>query len=186
MTEPLRIINMKCINCGAQLEISPDMTSFACGYCGAEQIVQHSGGTVALRAVTDAVVRVQAGTDKTAAELALLRLQADLRQLDDDVHLKRKTASIVREQWPTQSIAVFLVGIVLASIVAVLTNLALADWTAGVFFGVVLVGGGAAYVLKLKAADQLDTEVNRTISDIETRRREIREQIEKNRQIVNS
>jgi hypothetical protein len=57
------------------------MTKFACGYCGAEQIVERRGGTVALKPIADAIARVQVGTDKTAAELALKRLPQELKAL---------------------------------------------------------------------------------------------------------
>jgi ribosomal protein S27E len=59
-------INLNCANCGAKLEVYDDMERFACGYCGTELIAQRRGGTVALRAVTEAIKKVQIGTDKTA------------------------------------------------------------------------------------------------------------------------
>lgn len=40
-------------------------------------IVQRRGGTVALKAVTEAIKQVQLGTDKTAAELAIVRLERE-------------------------------------------------------------------------------------------------------------
>ena len=84
-------INLNCANCGAKLEIYDDMERFACGYCGTELIAQRRGGTVALRAVTEAIKKVQIGTDKTAAELALLRLnQQELPKLH--LELQRLTA----------------------------------------------------------------------------------------------
>jgi hypothetical protein len=57
------------------------MERFACGYCGAEMLVQRRGGTIALKALTEAITRVQVGTDRTAAELALIRLEKELGQL---------------------------------------------------------------------------------------------------------
>jgi hypothetical protein len=57
------------------------MTQFACGYCGSNQVVERSGGTVSLKPVVEAVARVQIGTDKTAAELAIPRLQQELSRL---------------------------------------------------------------------------------------------------------
>jgi hypothetical protein len=56
-----------------------DMSRFACGYCGAALAVERRGGTIALRQVVDAVARVQVGTDKTAAELAIARPAAPCR-----------------------------------------------------------------------------------------------------------
>src|ERR1051325_912815 len=70
-------INLNCANCGAKLNVYDDMQRFACGYCGTEMVVQRRGGTVALKAVTEAIQKVQIGTDKTAAELALVRLRQD-------------------------------------------------------------------------------------------------------------
>jgi ribosomal protein S27AE len=78
VAEQIKIVKLNCANCGGVLEIHRDMDQFACGYCGSAQIVERRGGTVALRLVVDAVARVQVGTDKTAAELALVRLEKEL------------------------------------------------------------------------------------------------------------
>jgi DNA-directed RNA polymerase subunit RPC12/RpoP len=77
-------INLTCANCGGQLEVYDDMERFACGYCGSEMLVQRRGGTVALKAITEAIKQVQVGTDKTAAELAIVRLNKDLEKLMAD------------------------------------------------------------------------------------------------------
>jgi ribosomal protein S27AE len=77
----LKVVPLKCPSCGAKLEVSEDMDRFACGYCGTELVTQRRGGTVALKSLTDAIVKVQIGTDKTAAELALRRLQDELHDV---------------------------------------------------------------------------------------------------------
>jgi DNA-directed RNA polymerase subunit RPC12/RpoP len=76
-------INLNCTNCGAKLDVhdDDDMERFACGYCGTEIIVQRRGGTVALKALTAAIIKVQTGTDKTAAELALARYEKEIAAL---------------------------------------------------------------------------------------------------------
>src|SRR5258708_3125766 len=82
-------IPLKCENCGAKLEVYDDMTRFTCGFCRSEMLVQRRGGTVALKGVEESIQRVQIGTDRTAAELALVRLQKELDQLEieaDKVH----------------------------------------------------------------------------------------------------
>jgi DNA-directed RNA polymerase subunit RPC12/RpoP len=81
MTAEMRILKLACPSCGADLEISPEMEAFACGYCGSQQMVQRRGGTVALKLVTDAISKVQVGTDRTAAELAIQRLQKEIDAL---------------------------------------------------------------------------------------------------------
>jgi ribosomal protein S27AE len=77
----LKILNLKCTNCGASLEIHTDMDRFHCGYCGSEQVVERRGGTVVLRKVVDAIGRVQIGTDRTAAELALVRIDKEIAEI---------------------------------------------------------------------------------------------------------
>jgi DNA-directed RNA polymerase subunit RPC12/RpoP len=78
-------INLNCANCGAKLDVYEDMERFACGYCGTQLFVQRRGGTVALKAVTDAIKKVQIGTDKTAAELALARLGHESIALSEEL-----------------------------------------------------------------------------------------------------
>jgi hypothetical protein len=78
---PEEFVALNCRNCGAKLQVYPDMDRFACSYCGTEMVVQRRGGTVALKAVEQAIQRVQKGTDKTAAELALVRLGAEQEAL---------------------------------------------------------------------------------------------------------
>ncbi|HEY3443630.1 MAG TPA: hypothetical protein VGK29_22925 [Paludibaculum sp.] len=76
-------ISLNCQNCGGKLDIYPDMVRFFCGYCGTGMIVQRRGGTIALNAITSAIGKVQAGTDKTAAELALARYETEMRALTE-------------------------------------------------------------------------------------------------------
>ncbi|MEO6741201.1 MAG: hypothetical protein ABIP20_13185 [Chthoniobacteraceae bacterium] len=86
MNEKIRTLTLKCPSCGAALDVSPDMERFACGYCGTEQIVQRRGGTVSLKLISDAISRVQTGTDRTAAELALVRLQQELAVINAQLY----------------------------------------------------------------------------------------------------
>jgi hypothetical protein len=81
----MKIFNLKCASCSAPLQIKPETTEFACAYCGAAQIVDRSGGAVTLELVTDAISKVQQGTDRTAAELALVRLNAKLNALYEEL-----------------------------------------------------------------------------------------------------
>jgi DNA-directed RNA polymerase subunit RPC12/RpoP len=64
-------ISLNCAKCGGSLEVYDDMERFACGYCGAELLVERRGGTVAL----------QVGTSKASPDLDLLRLKEDARAL---------------------------------------------------------------------------------------------------------
>jgi len=73
-------ITLSCPNCGGTLEIYDDIDRFACSFCGSETLIQRRGGTVALKKVETAIRRVQVGTDRTAAELAMPRLHVELQQ----------------------------------------------------------------------------------------------------------
>jgi len=72
------VLKLDCVGCGAPLDIAPDLNRFACGYCGAQQMVHRRGGTVSLTKLQTAVQAVQRATDRTAAELALPRLAREL------------------------------------------------------------------------------------------------------------
>ena len=89
MNESLGAITLKCTGCGASLDITPDLDVFSCGYCGARQLVRRSGGTVSLKPVEEAISRVQQGTDRTAAELAVRRLREDLAAIDRKIQQAR-------------------------------------------------------------------------------------------------
>jgi DNA-directed RNA polymerase subunit RPC12/RpoP len=77
----LQFIVLKCPNCGASLEVCHDQDQFACGYCGSHILVERRGGTVSLKALTQAIERVQTATDKTAAELAIARYDAEAKEI---------------------------------------------------------------------------------------------------------
>lgn len=82
----METIAMKCASCGAGLQIAPDMDHFACGYCGASLSVVRLGGTVALRLVADLIAKVQVGTDRTASELAIVRLPKEIATLQRELN----------------------------------------------------------------------------------------------------
>lgn len=85
------IVSLKCPNCGACLEIGPDLQNLACGYCGCSSRVVRSGGTVSLSEVYETINDIAANTDRTASELALVRLEVELKTLsaqlqDNKIH----------------------------------------------------------------------------------------------------
>lgn len=74
----MKIHSLKCVNCGAGLDVSQDINTFACSYCGVQQEVERSGGIVSLRRLEESLDAVRSGTSRTASELAISRLQADV------------------------------------------------------------------------------------------------------------
>lgn len=78
------VLILKCPSCGANLEISADMEVLYCDYCGTRQIVERCSGAVALKLVSEAIARVKIGTDRTASELAIVRLRKELISAHDE------------------------------------------------------------------------------------------------------
>jgi uncharacterized membrane protein YidH (DUF202 family) len=74
-------VSLSCPSCGGKLQITPDIQRFACAHCGREQIVQRGEGTISLSPVVDAIHKVQVGVNQTAAELAIVRLQKELPEI---------------------------------------------------------------------------------------------------------
>lgn len=95
----MELMALRCAGCGANLEVDEDVDNLTCSYCKTPQEVVRRGGTVALKKLGDAISRVQRGTDKTAAELAIPRIQRELleleasrlRQLEAPVRVKPRT-----------------------------------------------------------------------------------------------
>ncbi|CAN7782584.1 hypothetical protein LJR175_008228 [Variovorax sp. LjRoot175] len=76
------VMALRCAGCGANLEVDPEVDHFTCGYCRTPQEVVRRGGIVLLKKLGDAISRVQRGTDKTAAELAIPRLEREILELE--------------------------------------------------------------------------------------------------------
>ena len=74
-------VTLSCPSCGGKLEITNNVERFACSHCGREHIVKRSGGIVSLSPVVDELKKVGVGVDKTAAELAIVRLQKEIAEL---------------------------------------------------------------------------------------------------------
>ncbi len=73
----MQTISLKCSNCGANLDIRPEVKNLGCGYCGASLTVQREGGSVYLTQIAEGISAVRTGTDKTAAELSMQRLERE-------------------------------------------------------------------------------------------------------------
>lgn len=82
-------VSLTCPSCGSRLQVTNDLDTFACGYCGNELRVKRGGGVVSLAPMVEGLERVQksvagveVGVDKTASELAIQRLRQDLQSLE--------------------------------------------------------------------------------------------------------
>lgn len=96
MNESIGAVSLKCASCGAALQVTPDLDLFACRYCGVQQQVHHSGGTVALKLLEAVVQDVQKNTERAASELTVRRLREDVSKIEDELgELEKKRNAAV-------------------------------------------------------------------------------------------
>lgn len=174
------VISLRCASCGASLSIGPDMDQFACGYCGATQIVERSGGTVSLKIIEQAISRVQIGTDKTAAELALKRLDQELQQIASEQLFIINLA----EQKVQKLISRGLLACALMIVIAI----AIGNGTESTILGIIagLLGVGSVIYVGNKVDDEISSERERTLAPILKKRAAIEGRIANNKAIVDS
>jgi len=78
-------VTLTCPNCGGNLQITNDIDRFSCGHCGKEHMVKRGGGIVSLAPVIQGIKEVQVGVDKTASELAIVRLEKEIKELQEKI-----------------------------------------------------------------------------------------------------
>lgn len=76
-------ITLSCPACGGKLQITKDIDRFACAHCGQEHLVRREGGIVYLAPLVEGIQRIQTGVDKTAAELAVVRLTKEIGEIEN-------------------------------------------------------------------------------------------------------
>lgn len=175
----LSSLTLKCSNCGSNLEITSEMSTFACGYCGASQIVERRGGTVSLKILSDSISKVQVGTDKTAAELAIKRLKEEFEEtnLQFSLHEKKRLEEV--KQANTLFMFLWILGLIIC---CVLTS----QGTVGIIFAIISFIAGTTAILFFyiknigRIKDDDGRRRNRTTNEIN----EIMSRISKNKKIV--
>jgi ribosomal protein S27E len=168
-------INLNCANCGAKLEVYDDMERFACGHCGTQMIAQRRGGTVTLKAVTEAIQKVQIGTDKTAAELALIRLGKEWAWLYEDLKRLTLLADDIRTKSSNRKGISAVFGLVAALMGASLLIVGLlAAYGEATFFGLLILGGTLTWTYK-----SLTRSIANELAPIEKQMQERQTQIDK-------
>jgi hypothetical protein len=76
------LVLLSCPTCGNKLEMTANVDRFACAACGNEFVIRRSGGTVSVAPLVAEIKDVHQTVDRTAAELAMIRLQQELASLD--------------------------------------------------------------------------------------------------------
>ena len=73
-------IEMTCKSCGGKLKITTEIDEFACMYCGTEFRVRRGDGIVSISPLVDEMRKVSVSTDKTASELAIVRVKQEIQE----------------------------------------------------------------------------------------------------------
>ena len=143
-------VTLSCPNCGGKLEITSDIDRFACGHCGIEHLVRRQGGIVSLSPVVDQLEKIEAGTDRTANELTLVRLSKESYELSAAVDAKEQAL----ESDYTFTFYLLSVGVVLlvmgCGALAVLASIQ--DWDS-LYWGLILGIGGVGLIVVARKAD---------------------------------
>ncbi len=169
----LKSISLKCVNCGADLDITTEMSDFACGYCGAAQTVERSGGTVSLKLSADGVSKVRVGADETAAEAAVKRLKEELQVTD--FSLKRLEVKKQREINKKSGTALGIWGaLTLVCLILMLLSGISSAFIMPVFVGLTVI----ALILFKKTYEKISEKYETSINPLATKTQEIKKRIE--------
>ncbi len=177
-----RFIVLTCQNCGAKLDVYDDMTRFGCSYCGFEMLVERRGGTVSLKAVEEAIEKVQISTDKTAAELALVRLKQEL------IAKEREISSLAlqsgRTTWGCFGTIGFAITLSFVGAIADSTrDTSLSAWLLAI---TVAAGGPLLFWLHHQGKKQSAKRLAGPLATAKIELEELKRQIEKSREVANS
>jgi hypothetical protein len=105
-------ITLSCPSCGNKLQITKDIDKFARAACGNEHIVNRSGGIITLKPVLESINQVREGVDKTASELAIVRLTSEIGSLESRVNkLVEEKKSLIKPK-ADDLIALSIIGLI--------------------------------------------------------------------------
>lgn len=82
----MKLVPVCCQNCGASLEIGESTRFVTCTYCLSRLTIQHTGAAI----FTELLGEIAQKTDRIASEMASLRIQTKIQQLERDWLLERE------------------------------------------------------------------------------------------------
>ena len=75
------LFNMTCKNCGGKIQINKDADQVLCQFCGSEYLLSFNEGAVSIKFLSEGIKKIAVSTDKTASELALVRIKNEKESL---------------------------------------------------------------------------------------------------------
>lgn len=79
------LLTLTCPTCGSKLKVTAQVHLLVCANCGNEYMVHRDGGAVYLGPIAQDVKQIRVGVDKTAAELAVVRLTKEIAVVDNEI-----------------------------------------------------------------------------------------------------
>jgi hypothetical protein len=95
-------ITLTCNSCGGKLQIAPDIDTFGCTFCGTEYKVRRGDGIVSLAPIADEIRKVSVSTDKTATELAIMRLKEEISKIRGEFEIENSEYKKWKEEEETE------------------------------------------------------------------------------------
>jgi hypothetical protein len=84
----MELFEMTCRNCGGKLQIAKDAEQIMCQYCGSEYLITITEGAISLKKISEGLQNIQKSTDKTASELALVRIKEEKMIIFSNFNIK--------------------------------------------------------------------------------------------------
>jgi DNA-directed RNA polymerase subunit RPC12/RpoP/Flp pilus assembly protein TadB len=168
----LKSISLKCVNCGADLDITTEMSDFVCGYCGAAQAVKRTGGTVSLKPSADSALKIRDGVDETA-EAAIKRLKEELQVTESS--LKKLEVKKQREINKKSRTALGIWGaLTFVCLILMLLSGISSAFIMPVFIGLTVI----ALILFKKTYEKISEKYETSINSLATQTQEIKKRLE--------
>lgn len=174
----MSLMQMKCANCGAALQITNEISNFSCSYCGVQQMVVRSGGVVSLRLVS-AIAKVQKGTDRTAAELAIRRLKEEIAVVNGDLD-RLETNNRIERNNATTNYGLITIGVLIVGFVATVAMMAMIGYCLVITVVPVIIITTVVLVGYGKKMKEIDNYYNITKNELISERESLDEELQEN------
>lgn len=183
------LLKLSCANCSAPLEVGDNLERFTCSYCGTAQIVERAGGVISTRKLETAINAVQRGTDRTAAELAMPRLNNELREAMAEraalVQFARKRVEVARSS--RRSLTLIALGCASVGGLVLLGMVDAKGKVTSVLMPLLwMIGVVAAPVIAFKTFKMPTDNVREASSELDAKIARIQAHIEANRRILDA
>jgi DNA-directed RNA polymerase subunit RPC12/RpoP len=171
-------VTLSCKSCGAKLDITNDIDRFACSYCGQEHLVKRAGGLVSIALVVGAIEKVGRGVDKTAAELAIVRIQEEIH----DLHTSRNT---IFHNAPDKGIGCFFILLIIGGLPILFEiNFSIPFDTVG-YIGLAIMGIGLViWIISGLRYEKWEENIKNQVFEIDEKIQKKQEELEINRAVV--